>query len=587
MKVICDSCHAKYSLSDDKLTKGKTFKIKCKKCGHVIMVKPVDEGNADEESTRVVDYNAMSGGQAAASDADSKIWHVAIGDKTDGPFTVAEIVSQISAGGIPPDALAWNEGLPNWEKISTLSEFSANFPGEASASEPAPARHESAPARHEPAPSAPASEPAARRAESAPVVRNEPAPEPAAKGGGFFGAEEEDSSASQALKGQRHENSVLFSLDNLQNLAASSSKKPSPRPGYINPSSQGSGLVDIQEMAASMNTNKPARQDAVPFDLPAAPVVATPISIAPVLIPTQMDSERPKWMVPAIIGVVVAVVLVGGFAVWRMTGKKEGSTPPPAAQNNNMTPPANNVVVQNNNMTANNMTPPANNGMGPGDMPPDMPPDGDMPPDVMTPDSDMPPDMPPDGDMPPDVMTPDAMTPDSMEPSMTPDMGGRDPVVSMNPTMDPGMTEMTPDMPPNNDMPPGDSGCTKVWCMLKNNAPDCCAPFRGGSSEMGGGSDDPCANNANETLTPSDVKEGMSNVRSSVNACFSKFGISGKVTVRVSVGCMGSVQSASASGEHASSPLGGCIQKAVRGAKFPKFKKPSSKSFQYPFVGGG
>ncbi|PKN45898.1 MAG: hypothetical protein CVU59_07705, partial [Deltaproteobacteria bacterium HGW-Deltaproteobacteria-17] len=275
MKVICDSCHAKYSLSDDKLTKGKTFKIKCKKCGHVIMVKPVEEGNADEESTRVVDYNAMSGAQASAGEADAKIWHVAIGDKTDGPFTVAEIVSQIGGGSIPPDALAWNEGLPNWEKISTLSEFSAYFPAEAAGAEPAPARQESAPVRQESAPARQESEPASRRAEPAPVVRNEPAPEPAAKGGGFFGAEEEDSSASTSLKGQRHENSVLFSLDNLQNLAASSSKKPSPRPGYINPSSQGSGLVDIQEMAASMNTSKPARQDAVPFDLPAAPIVTT------------------------------------------------------------------------------------------------------------------------------------------------------------------------------------------------------------------------------------------------------------------------------------------------------------------------
>ena len=554
MKVICDSCHAKYSLSDDKLTKGKTFKIKCKKCGHVIMVKPADEGNADEESTRVVDYNAMSGSQAAVAEADAKIWHVAIGDKTDGPFTVAEVIDQIAAGAILPDALAWNEGLPNWEKISTFSEFSDHFPAAAAAAmaEPAPAKQEKEPAK------AVAAEPVARRADPAPAPRAEPAPEPAAKSGGFFGAEEEDSSAATSLKGQRHENSVLFSLDNLQNLAASSSKKPSPRPGYINPASQGSGLVDIQEMAASMNTNKPARQDAMPFDLPAAPVVATPISIAPVLIPTQNDNEKPKWMVPVIIGVVVAVVLIGGFAVWRMTStKSEGGAP--VTQKNNQTPPANNVAAANN-MAVDPMA--ANNAMG----------TGDMPPDPMT----------PEGDMPADPMTPEPMTPE---------MGGSmDPiVVSMNPPMDPGMTDMPPtnDMPPNNDMPPGDSGCTKVWCMLKNNAPDCCAPFRGGDAGMSSGGDDACANNPNETLTPSDVKEGMSNARNGVNACFSKFGISGKVTVRVSVGCMGSVQSASASGEHASSPLGGCIEKAVRGAKFPKFKKPATKSFQYPFVGGG
>lgn len=549
MKVICDSCHAKYSLSDDKLTKGKTFKIKCKKCGHVIMVKPADEGNAEDESTRVVDYNAMSGGGAAAAgEADAKIWHVAIGDKTEGPMTVAEVTEQIASGAISADALAWNEGLPDWKKIGTLPEFASQFSG----AEPAPAQQPAA----EPVRSAPAAEPV-RKAEPAPVPRDEPAPEPAAKpaAGGFFGTEEEESPASTSLKGQRHENSVLFSLDNLQNLAASSAKKPAPRPGYINPSSQGSGLVDIQEMAAAMNTGKPSKQDAVPFDLPAAPVVATPISIAPVLIPTQMESEKPKWLIPVIVGVVVVVVLVGGFAIWQLTSGKKDSGADKVAQTNNK--PANNVAAANNKPGD---MPAANNVMGPGDMPPD---------------GDMPADMPPDGPMDP-VMGPMDPVMGPMDPVV---VGPMDPVV-MGPMDMPVDTPM--DMPP--DMPP-DGGCTKVWCMLKNNAPDCCAPFRGGDSGMSDGGD-PCANNPNETLEPNDAKDGMANVRGAVNACFSKFGISGKVTVRVSVGCMGNVQSASASGEHASSPLGGCIEKAVKGAKFPKFKKPTSKSFSYPFVGG-
>ena len=42
MKIICDSCGTKYSISDDKV-RGKVFKIRCKKCSHIIVVK----GNAE------------------------------------------------------------------------------------------------------------------------------------------------------------------------------------------------------------------------------------------------------------------------------------------------------------------------------------------------------------------------------------------------------------------------------------------------------------------------------------------------------------------------------------------------------------
>ena len=38
MKIVCDNCSAKYQISDDKV-RNKTFKIRCKKCSHVIVVR--------------------------------------------------------------------------------------------------------------------------------------------------------------------------------------------------------------------------------------------------------------------------------------------------------------------------------------------------------------------------------------------------------------------------------------------------------------------------------------------------------------------------------------------------------------------
>ena len=44
MKIVCDNCATKYSIADEKV-RGKVFKIRCKKCQHIIVVKGV-EGEA-------------------------------------------------------------------------------------------------------------------------------------------------------------------------------------------------------------------------------------------------------------------------------------------------------------------------------------------------------------------------------------------------------------------------------------------------------------------------------------------------------------------------------------------------------------
>ena len=38
MKIVCDACSAKYSIADEKV-QGKVFKIRCKKCSNIIVVR--------------------------------------------------------------------------------------------------------------------------------------------------------------------------------------------------------------------------------------------------------------------------------------------------------------------------------------------------------------------------------------------------------------------------------------------------------------------------------------------------------------------------------------------------------------------
>ena len=66
MKIVCDNCSTKYSIADEKV-RGKVFKIKCKKCSHIIVVKgdvaPEGSGGFDQKDTRVFDYSGFDGGR--------------------------------------------------------------------------------------------------------------------------------------------------------------------------------------------------------------------------------------------------------------------------------------------------------------------------------------------------------------------------------------------------------------------------------------------------------------------------------------------------------------------------------------------
>ncbi|MBU1219694.1 zinc-ribbon domain-containing protein [Myxococcota bacterium] len=561
MKIICDSCQTKYSISDDKLSPGKVFKIKCKKCGHIIVVKPPEEAAAPEEdATRVVDYNAMNQASSPApTETSGKEWFVVLDKDQEGPFTRDEIKEKIASGLVKHDTFTWKEGQADWKEISKIPELSDLLPAVSSA----PAKSDDPfsgfdePAKSEPAPAAAASSDIFGQSE---------------KKDALFPEDDQKEDDAPKMKGQRHENSVLFSLDNLQSLASGgSSKKPtgaSSRPGYITPESQGSGLVDIQQMANSMQSSKPASQS-MPIDLPAAPVLATPLASAPLFAPIQEEEKKPKWMIPAIIaGVVVFAVLA--FLVVKVMGggdKKDSTSKPEVAKKGD------DKGDDKGSMKAEVALNTMGGDMKPEDKTDDMKPDtkpDDMKPENKT--DDMKPDTKPD-DMKPDTK-PDDMKPDTKvgKPDRKPD-GGKKPPKDMTTDPKPDMTEPAP----------MDGNCTKVWCMLNGNKPACCKQYTGGGGDSNAGGD-PCASHGQESLSKSDITSGIGRVRGAVKACFTKTGTSGKVMVRITVKCMGNVVGAAARAPHAGTPLGNCVQRAVYGARFPKFKK-STMSFTYPFIG--
>ncbi|MBL0216839.1 MAG: zinc-ribbon domain-containing protein [Myxococcales bacterium] len=234
MKIVCDACQAKYSISDDKV-QGKVFKIRCKKCSNIIVVRggagAAEAPPTQEKDTRVYDYGAEAGGGAAGGD--DSVWHVVINQDQVGPMTAAEVQQRFAAGEIDGETYAWREGFADWLPLSQVDAFAAYV---ASGSTTAAVSNGGGGA------AAVSAMFGGGGGDEAGTVRSDPGDLfSAASAGAGAGAGNDDdndlfgskpssreaaqSAANSKLRGERNENSVLFSLNNLAQLA---SDKPAP-----------------------------------------------------------------------------------------------------------------------------------------------------------------------------------------------------------------------------------------------------------------------------------------------------------------------------------------------------------------------
>jgi predicted Zn finger-like uncharacterized protein len=140
MKLICDECGAKYSIADEKV-RGKVFKIRCKKCQNVIVVRGTETPTArggqaiPQEAQispegRVQETNVFQGDAPGASEP---IWYVVIGREQVGPLTDQDIQARLDRGEITPESFVWQEGFSDWVQVSTVDAFSASAAAAAAA----------------------------------------------------------------------------------------------------------------------------------------------------------------------------------------------------------------------------------------------------------------------------------------------------------------------------------------------------------------------------------------------------------------------------------------------------------------------
>ena len=123
MRILCDNCSAKYSIADEKVM-GKVFKIRCKKCSHVILVR----GDG-----------ASGPGEAAATQAPAQggVWYVVRAGQQDGPYAEADMQGLLASGEVQADTYTWREGFADCNRgirisLDGLKVFRKIHPGRSS-----------------------------------------------------------------------------------------------------------------------------------------------------------------------------------------------------------------------------------------------------------------------------------------------------------------------------------------------------------------------------------------------------------------------------------------------------------------------
>ena len=581
MKIVCDACQAKYSISDDKV-QGKVFKIRCKKCSNIIVVRggasaaEAAAAPAPEKETRTYDYGYDGGGEQAAAGEDA-VWHVVINQDQVGPMTAAEVQQRFTGGEIDADTYIWREGFADWMPIAQVDQF-AGFV--ASGSQTAAVGGSSGSA-------AVAAMFGGGGIDEAGTVRSDPGDRFAAASssarstsdddGDLFGSKPNKAAASASastgaskLRGERNENSVLFSLGNLAQLASDK-----PAPVTASPSSgsaghatgaaggEGSGLIDIRSMASAYlggagAASKPSTSSAIGSvdDLPV--FGGGGFSEPAVIVPTPARNTNSKLMY-ALIGsvgllAVAAVILI----VVMLTGDDDKK---PAAVASSDDPAAKDDTKDDS--TAKGETP--------GDKP-----DEATPTDTAAAGSAAPP-APADTPPPEEAKPAETETEDKKDKPRSSSRRDRDRTVARS------TERKAPEKPSKPPESKDQAGCDEVSCVLNNYEGACCSKFRKGKS---GGSTSRSSSSSSSSSLPESldramISEGVAKVKGRVMACGSRSSAKGQVKVSVKVSPSGSVSSVTVKTTPDQS-LGSCVQSAMQRATFRKTQ--NGGSFGYPFV---
>ncbi|MDH4281491.1 MAG: zinc-ribbon domain-containing protein [Myxococcales bacterium] len=345
MKIVCDSCGAKYSIADEKVA-GKIFKIRCKKCSSVLEVRGDQPAQAFDDGSSAQD----PGGEA--------VWYIVVDGEQKGPFPPIQLSQLFAKGSAGLDSYVWKEGFDDWKVAGDVPDLAQVFGSAAAQTRNAQAAGTddtsafgaggdlfSEGSGREPTSEIEPGSGMFAGFEESPTPQSQDrmvaaaAPETGAGLSGDFGSNAMGASTPQRMTGQRNENSVLFSLSNLQQLASRSGSPAESAPMPSTPSSgaqrrpsqaagEGSGLIDIRALAKSTTPGtRAAPSEAVDDLLAIGAGGGAGVLGAPLLGPTPLEtSAGNRWLWIGGAAIAVIAIIGAGIGVGMALGGADDDT---------------------------------------------------------------------------------------------------------------------------------------------------------------------------------------------------------------------------------------------------------------------
>ncbi len=170
MKFVCERCHTKYSIADEKV-RGKVLKVRCKTCANVITVREsgaaIDDVGGGPREAPIARSGSFDAGQAAATvvapqaarlsraaglpaaalvapgspaaapparrptpappPVDNVEWYLAVDGTQTGPFTRGRLIDKVLTTPKDADVHVWNADLDAWKPPKDVPEINADL----------------------------------------------------------------------------------------------------------------------------------------------------------------------------------------------------------------------------------------------------------------------------------------------------------------------------------------------------------------------------------------------------------------------------------------------------------------------------
>jgi len=131
MNIQCQQCGTSYAVADEKV-RGRLMKVRCKSCSEVIRVDGTLLGAADGSSAPPQLIKPATGKAPMSKppslsrpDTDGAVWHITVGDGTQGPYTLDELREYYAQGSVMLDTLVYREGFDAWRPAGEVPELAA------------------------------------------------------------------------------------------------------------------------------------------------------------------------------------------------------------------------------------------------------------------------------------------------------------------------------------------------------------------------------------------------------------------------------------------------------------------------------